>query len=48
MSRASSARNTGPQITDPAKLTAVESRNALLQFDEVRRLISQRKPNLNL
>lgn len=48
MTRASFGRHTGPLITDPAKTAALEARNALIQFDEVRRLIPERLHNLQL
>jgi Fic family protein len=48
MSRGSVARHTGPLITDPVLVAAVEARNALLQFDAVKALIVARKPTLNL
>ena len=46
--RHSLTRHTGPLIADPAKLAAEEAKNALLQFDEVIRLIPQRIGNLQL
>ncbi len=46
--RDNSSRNTGPLITDRAELAALEAKNALLQFDEVRRLIGLRLGNLQL
>ena len=42
MTRASVARHTGPLIVDPTAVAATEARNALLQFDEVRRLVADR------
>lgn len=41
-------RHTGPQVSDPKALTEIESRNALLQFDEVGKLVRARKPRLDL
>jgi hypothetical protein len=46
--RHSLTRGTGPLIADPTALAAVEAKNALLQFDEVRRLIPSRMGNLSL
>lgn len=39
MADKSKIRQSGPIVTDPIELAALEARNALLQFDEVRRLI---------
>ncbi len=46
--RASFTRSTGPLVSDPAKVAATEARNALLQFDEVRRLIGERSGDLRI
>jgi Fic family protein len=48
VSRGSLYRHRGPLITDPAALADVEAKNALLQFDEVRRLIAERSGNMSL
>ncbi len=47
-SRKSESRNTGPQVTDPAALAAIEAENALLQFDAVRCLVNERATDLRL
>jgi hypothetical protein len=46
--RTSVTRHTGPLVTDPQDVAHIEARNALVQFDEVCRLIPQRFGNLQL
>lgn len=46
--RHSQIRHTGPLIGDPTARAQREASNALLQFDEVRRLIAKRSGNLRL
>jgi Fic family protein len=48
MTRKRANRRTGPLIADAAERARLEARNALLQFDEVRKLIRQRGGELRL
>jgi Fic family protein len=48
VNRGSLYRHTGPLVTNKADVAAIEAKNALLQFDELRRLIGERGSDLRL